>query len=300
VISPALQGRFSAVGYYFARDLHRRLQVPIGLIDTSTPATGIESWMSDAAAAAVYGAALHQGPGRFPDTMGDPSLFYNGKVAPVMPFAIAGMIWYQADAGPAAYGYRYRDYLPALIQDWRRGFGQGNVPFLVVQIPAYEGTSPEVRESQLLTALRGHDIGLAVTIDTGDPTDIHPRNKRPVGERLALIARAMAYGEAVEYLGPIYRRMAVVGGKVTLSFDHVGGGLVLKGSGGFEVCGADGVYVPAHAALAGDSQVAVWSDAVAWPVAVRYAWASVPEVTLFSKADLPASPFRTADPDVPR
>lgn len=296
VISPELQGRFSAVGYYFGKEIHGRLKVPVGLLDTSTPATGIETWISDGAAAAVYGDALRETPGRFPRGMQDPCVFYNGKVAPVMPFAVAGMIWYQGDGSTPESGYRYRNYIPALIRDWRAGFEQGGLPFLLVQIPRYKGCSPEMRESQLLAVLGARNAGLAVTLDAGDPEDIHPRNKRPMGERLARIARALAYGEQIEPMGPIYRAMEVKDGKAILSFDHVGGGLVLRGAGGFEVCGADRQYVKAEAAVTPDGRLAVWSPEVPRPAAARYAWAPVPRISLYNKDGLLASPFRTGEP----
>jgi len=295
VVSPDLGGGISAVGYYFAKALHQRLGVPIGLIDTSTPATGIECWLSQEAAEQVFGAALSARPGRFIAGMGDPACYYNGKVAPVMPFGIAGFVWYQGDGSTAETGRGYRERIPALIGDWRGGFAQGDLPFLIVQIPSFEGCSPEMRESQLLAALREPNTGLAVTLDVGDAHDIHPRHKRPVGERLALLARAMAYGEAIECMGPVYRGMAVRNGRAHLAFDHAGGGLVLDGDGGFEIRGAEGEYVPAHASVSGPGELAVWSDDVAEPAAVRYAWAPVPSISLRNREGLLASPFRTRE-----
>jgi sialate O-acetylesterase len=295
LINPELKGRLSAVGYYFGKDLHQRLKVPVGLIDTSTPATGIETWLSAPAAEAVYGKALHEVPGRFPAALQDPSVFYNGKVAPMQPFGIAGMVWYQGDGSHPTIGHAYRRYIPALIQDWRDGFRQGDLPFLVVQIPRFQGCSPEMRESQLVSVLGARNAGLAVTLDTGDPVDIHPRHKRPVGERLALLARALAYGEKVESMGPVYRALEIKEGKAYLSFDHAGSGLRLQGSGGFEIYGAAGTYVQAEAALAADGRLCVWSAAVPVPEAVRYAWAPVPEISLYNQEGLLASPFRTRE-----
>jgi len=296
VVSPALEGRLSAVGYYFARDLHRRLGVPIGLIDTSTPATSIECWLSTPAAEALFGDALHKVPGRYPTGLSDPACYYNGKVAPVMPAGIAGILWYQGDGSTPATGAAYRRYIPALIRDWRDGFSQGDVPFFVVQIPSFEGCSAEMRESQLLGTLSEPNTGVAVTLDVGDAKDIHPRNKRPVGERLALLARAMVYGERIECMGPIYRGMTAHDGKAIVSFDHVGTGLVLRGGGGFEVRGETGEYVPAQVAATGTDELTVWADAVKEPVAVRYAWAPVPQISLHGSEGLLASPFRTDGP----
>jgi len=293
-VSPALQGHFSAVGYYFAKQLHQHLGVPIGLLDTSTPATGIETWVSDATAHAMFGENLFWKPNRFPLERQDPSIFYNGKVAPVMPFGITGMVWYQGDGSSSAVGRAYRGYIPALIRDWRAGFGQGERPFLIVQLPRFGGCSPEMRESDLLAALNTPKTGLAVTLDIGERDNIHPRNKRPVGERLALLARALAYGETVEAWGPIYRAVTFQGGRARLDFDHVGAGLELRGEGGWEVGGADGRYVPAHAQVAGTSVMA-WSEAVPQPLAVRYAWASWGEFSLYNRDGLLASPFRTRE-----
>lgn len=296
VVSPVLGGRISAVGYYFAKALHQRLGVPIGLVNTSTPGTGIECWMSGAVAERVWGATLHQQPGRLLPGMGDPSCYFNGKVAPVMPLSVSGFVWYQGDGSNSERGYAYRRYIPALIDDWRQGFDQGDLPFLIVQIPRYRGCSPEMRESQLLAALGARNAGIAVVLDVGEPDNIHPRNKRPVGERLALIARALAYGEKIEYMGPIYQSMDTRDGKAYLTFTHVGSGLELRGEGGFEVCGPEGQYVPAHAALCDDGRrVVVWSDAVPHPQAVRYAWAPVPEFSLYNREGLLASPFRTRE-----
>ena len=149
VVSPALKGDLSAVGYYFGKALQERLDVPIGLIDTSTPATEIEPWLSREAAETVYPALRDEQSGRFTVTRQDPSVFYNAKVAPVMPFMVAGILWYQGDSSHPTVGYSYRDIIPVLIEDWRTGFAQGTLPFLAVQIPRYLGCSPEMRESQL-------------------------------------------------------------------------------------------------------------------------------------------------------
>jgi len=209
-----------------------------------------------------------------------------------MPFGVAGIAWYQGDSSHPTVGYAYRYAISALIDDWRNGFGQGALPFLVVQIPRYEGCSPEMRESQLWAVEGAFNTGLAVTIDLGDPTDIHPPDKRPIGERLALMARALAYGEPIEYMGPLYRAMETRDGKAYLSFDHTGDGLRLDGSGGFEIRGLEGPYVRGQVAIAADRRLCVWSPEVPEPYAVRYAWAAVPEVSLYNSEGLLASPFR--------
>jgi sialate O-acetylesterase len=288
VVSPKLDGVISAVGYYLAKALEARLGVPIGLLDTSTPATGIECWLSPPAAQALWGPS-------FPAGLGDPACYYLGKVAPLLPLGVAGVAWYQGDGSDAATGLAYRRYLPALIADWRKGFGQGDLPFLIVQIPSYKNCSPEMRESDLLAALGAPRAGLAVTLDISDPNEIHPRNKRPVGERLALLAREIAYGEKLVAWGPIFRSLTVADGQAVLTFDHCGGGLVLKGDGGFEIRAADGPWQPAQAAVLGPDRLKVWSPAVPQPAAVRYAWASVPAITLFNQEGLLASPFRSRE-----
>ena len=181
-----------------------------------------------------------------------------------------------------------------MIADWRRAWGEGEFPFLFVQIAPFKGMTPEIREAQLLTWQRTTNTTMAVTIDCGDAEDIHPANKAPVGARLALAARAIAYGEGVEYSGPVFASMKVEGAKAVIAFTHLGGGLVAKDGSlkGFTIAGADKNFRPATAEIRGDT-VVVSADGVTHPAAVRYAWANVPEGNLFNKAGLPATPFRT-------
>ena len=181
-----------------------------------------------------------------------------------------------------------------MITSWRKAWGQGDFPFLFVQITPHNGMSPEVREAQRLTVQTTQHTAMAVTTDIGHPTDIHPKDKQPIGERLALAARALAYGEPVEYSGPDYDSMTVKGNRVTLAFKHVGGGLVAKDGDlkGFTVAGADGEFVDAKAVIEGNT-IVVSSETVAVPTAVRYGWTNVPDINLWNKADLPASPFQT-------
>jgi sialate O-acetylesterase len=163
-----------------------------------------------------------------------------------------------------------------------------------VQIAPFQGQPPEIREAQLIAWQNTPNTAMAVTIDVGDAKDIHPANKGPVGARLALAARALAYGEKLEYSGPVYEKLSVAGGRAVLSFRRLGGGLVAPGGTltGFTVAGADGVFHPANAMIEGET-VVVTSAAVSAPVAVRYGWANVASGNLFNKAGLPASPFRT-------
>ncbi|GMV99569.1 MAG: 9-O-acetylesterase [Candidatus Hydrogenedentota bacterium] len=229
-----------------------------------------------------------------------PGVLYNGMIAAVAPYTLKGAIWYQGESN-AGRAKQYQTLFPLMIRDWRARWGQGDFPFLIVQLAAFTERKPEpaedawaeLREAQVMT-LREPNTGMAVTIDIGDAANIHPLNKQDVGKRLALAARKVAYGEDLIYSGPMYRESAIEGNKVRVKFDHVGGGLVAKGDSltGFSIAGADKKFVWANALIEGDS-VVVWSDSVAEPAAVRYAWAANPDCNLFNAEGLPASPFRT-------
>ena len=224
---------------------------------------------------------------------GSPAVLYNGMIAPLLPYAIRGVIWYQGEAN-AGQARLYRRLFPNLVADWRAAWGQGDFPFLYVQIAPFKEMPPEIREAQRLSLAKIPNSAMAVTIDVGDADDIHPADKRPVGERLALAARALAYGEKLEYSGPLFESFRIEGRRAVLTFSHLGGGLVARGGAlqGFTLTGADKVFHPAQATIVGD-QVVVSADEVPAPVAVRYAWANVPEGNLFNAAGLPASPFAT-------
>ncbi len=214
-------------------------------------------------------------------------------LAPLQRFPIKGVIWYQGEANSDR-SRQYLELFPLMIADWRRAWSTGDFPFLFVQIAPYAGMVPEIREAQLLTLAKTPNTAMAVTTDVGDANDIHPPRKGPVGARLALAARALAYGEKIEYSGPLYDSMKVEGKKAIVSFTHAGGGLAAKDGElkGFTIAGADKKFVPAKAEIKGNA-IEVWSDQIASPTAVRYGWANVPEVNLFNKEGLPASPFRT-------
>ncbi len=224
---------------------------------------------------------------------GVPGVLFNGMIAPLIPYPIRGVIWYQGEANVGR-ERQYQTLFPALIADWRRLWAEGDFPFLFVQIAPFKDMTPEIREAQLLTWRRTPHTAMAVTIDCGDAGDIHPAHKQPVGGRLALAARAIAYGEAIEYSGPVFESAHFAGPRGVLRFSHLGGGLVAKDGAlvGFTLAGPDKVFHPAHAAIDGDT-VVVSADAVPHPVAVRYGWANVPDGNLFNAAGLPASPFRT-------
>jgi sialate O-acetylesterase len=248
------------------------------------------------------GMKLEDGPPPPMGVTGDvatPTVLYNGMIAPLLPYAIAGVIWYQGEANVHR-EQQYRTLFPALIADWRQSWGQ-DFPFLFVQIAPHHDMTPELREAQLLAWQHTPKTAMVVTMDCGDATDIHPPHKQPVGARLSLAARALAYGEHLEYSGPVFDTMKVAGGKgagkATLSFTHLGRGLVAKGGPlkGFTMAGADKVFHPARAQIRGHT-VVVTSEAVPQPVAVRYGWANVPNGNLFNKAGLPAPPFRS-DPN---
>jgi sialate O-acetylesterase len=269
--------------------------------------------------------SLPKTPNALRSPQGTASHLFNGMINPILPYAISGVIWYQGESN-AGRAYQYRTAFPLLITDWRRAWGQGDFPFYFCQLANYqpkkdtpgESSWAELREAQSL-ALSLPKTGQAVLIDIGEAGDIHPRNKKDVGERLARIALANDYGRDIPFSGPVYDGMKIEGNKVRISFKHTEGGLVAKPVPpthdvmtrenktaptvrnspnseleGFAICGEDRQWVWADARIDGDT-VVVWSDKVAAPVAVRYGWAENPTVNLYNGAGLPASPFRTDD-----
>jgi len=231
-----------------------------------------------------------------------PASLYGGMAAAVIPYRIAGAIWYQGESN-AGNAYYYRDLFKAMITDWRIRWQEGYFPFLFVQLANYLDEKPdpgedawaELREAQL-QALILPNTGMAVAVDIGEALNIHPKNKQEVGRRLALNAEKIAYGMEVVNSGPIFKSMKIDGRDVDLNFDHTGSGLMAKGGDlrGFAVAGEDKKFYWAKARIAG-SQVILRSDKVTHPVAVRYGWASNPDCNLYNKDGLPASPLRTDD-----
>ena len=224
-------------------------------------------------------------------------------IAPFVRHTIRGVIWYQGESNANAYrSYEYRDLFRAMIEDWRAAWNQGPLPFLFVQLANFrarqaepvESFWAELREAQLLTLRQLPNTGMAVTIDIGEADDIHPKNKQDVGLRLALEARRVAHGEKVVSSGPLYLGSRIEGNSVRVLFDAVGAGLVSKTPTlvGFTIAGRDRAFVQADARIDGTS-VVVSSASVPNPVAVRYAWQDNPEVSLYNREGLPASPFRT-------
>ncbi|HXI70613.1 MAG TPA: sialate O-acetylesterase [Verrucomicrobiae bacterium] len=232
-------------------------------------------------------------PGDFSQDPSAPTVLYNGMIAPLLPYAMRGVIWYQGEANVGR-ERQYQTLFPAMIADWRQAWGREDFPFLFVQIAPYNSMTPEIRDAQLLSWQHTTNTAMAVTIDCGDANDIHPPRKQPVGARLALAARALAYGEKLEYSGPVFDSMKIEGANAILKFTHLDGGLVAKDGElkGFTMAGADKVFHPAQAKIVGEA-VVVNAAEVPQPVAVRYGWANVPEGNLFNRAGLPASPFRT-------
>jgi sialate O-acetylesterase len=228
-------------------------------------------------------------------------MVYNGMIAPLIPFAITGAIWYQGEANSDR-GYQYRSVLPELIRDWRQHWGQGDFPFYIVQL-ANLGSAPdepgesewaEVREAQEMTAATVDNCGIATAVDIGNPSDIHPTDKQDVGLRLSLVALAKHYHEKVVCSGPTLRSMRREGSAIRLRFGDTDGGLQVHGDklASFAIAGADRHFVWADAKIEGDT-IVVQAPSVADPVAVRYAWADNPTCSLYNGAGLPALPFRT-------
>jgi sialate O-acetylesterase len=320
---PETAGDFSAVAYYFGKMLRKQLGCPVGILNGARGGTRIEAWMSDEALKPFEGLYDPRRPKNGSDSANwnTASALYNGIIAPVVRFPVRGVIWYQGESN-AGIDELYRKTFPALIADWRKAWGS-ELPFLFVQLAGYqkivsepqESEWAELRDAQLLAANTVPNTAMAVITDCGDPDDIHPKRKKPVGERLALAARALAYGEDVVYKGPSFRSMTVVGNRAVLEFDNAESGLVAKrtvfvsdstlfnnpdggiaGNGrdvtGFAVAGADRKFHNARATIQG-ARVVVSSDAVVSPAAVRYGWADCPVANLFNGAGLPASPFST-------
>ncbi len=310
-----LATKFSAVGYFFARDLQSKLGVPVGIIHSSWGGTRIEPWIPAegwagldslsgfAAAAKVQGGQYDKTP------VGN---LYDGMIAPIVPFGIRGAIWYQGESNVMNEdGLLYTDKMQALIQGWRAVWGEGDFPFYWVQLAPFLYTSrlkdpkPHSVESLPLgweaqtRALKVPHTGMAVITDlVTDVKDIHPTNKAPVGERLARIALAKDYGMTYTvYSGPMYRDMKVNGQEAVVSFDDADGGLMTrdgKAPDWFTIAGEDRRFVDATAKIEGET-VVVSSPAVAHPVAVRFGWNEAAMPNLSNKAGLPASPFRTDD-----
>ena len=343
--------KFSAVAYFTGRDLHQKLNVPIGLVQVSWSGTNIEGWMSHEAlqsdpdfqplqdrwnqkmqaypqAKADFDAKLPEltaawqeasekakaegkpapGEPRPPEGEGSrytPAGIYNGAVFPLAPFALRGMVWYQGENN-TFWAALYRKELKALITGWRQLWGEGDIPFIVIQLPSATPLPlnpanshwAELRESQA-KALDLPNTSLVVTIDLGDAVhhdNLHPKNKQDVGLRTALVMEKLAYGMDVVDSGPIFKSATPSGDSIRVDFTSADGLKTKDGTpvAGFQVAGADQQYVPATATIDGTG-VIVHSDSAQNPQTVRYDWADYPDGNLYNAADLPARPFRTDD-----
>ena len=299
VCSPQTVSDFSAVGYLFAKNLFLQLKVPVGILFSAFGGTPAEDWTSETALKNNSKLSVLVADYDKPTTAWKPtgktmSGLYNGMIYPLLPYALKGVVWYQGESNndrPAL----YKTILTTLISNWRQDFNQGDIPFLIVQIAPHKEMCPELRESQFLVSQKVPHTALIVTTDCGDVENIHPSHKQPVGERLAIAARALAYKEKIEYSGPVYRSFIIKNEEVFINFTHTGKGMISKQNDelkGFTIAGADKKFVPAKAVIKGN-QVVVSDKGIKKPVAVRYGWSNVPDVNLFNVEGFPASPFRT-------
>lgn len=338
VCAPEMATKFSAVAYFFGREIASREHVPIGLIDSTWGGTPAEAWTSleglssDASLMPVFSARaqmireqtnaglvaaaekredatarstnapLPKHPWHPDPQSWAPSWLFNAMVSPATGYAIKGVIWYQGEANTGlARAPLYERLFPALIADWRKHWHEGNFPFLFVQISSFAASPsenwPAVREAQR-RSLGVVNSAMAVTIDVGDPGNVHPSDKQTVGSRLALAARALAYHENIEYSGPIFRQTSSEEGAIRVWFDHAADGLMAKGGAlqGFEIAGDDRHFMAANARVDGVS-VIVSNPQQTRPKYVRYGWKNAPVVNLCNSAGLPASPFTSEDSD---
>jgi sialate O-acetylesterase len=309
--TPQSVAAFSAVGYFFGRNLYEHLKVPVGLIHTSWGGTVAETWTSaqtiekDPDLSELLGKlknadmnATKVGPNNFP------TLLYNGMLNPVIPYGIKGAIWYQGESN-ASRAQQYKRIFPNMIKDWRTKWNQGNFPFLFVQLANFKKpiTEPaesewaELREAQTQT-LQLENTGMANIIDAGDAENIHPNDKQTVGYRLSLAARKVAYGENLVYTGPTYREMKTEKNKIYITFDHTGKGFKVNDHygyiNGFTIAAKDGDFKWAKATIVNENTIMVTNEAIENPAAVRYGWADNPDdLNLYNAEGLPANPFRT-------
>ncbi|WP_262245168.1 sialate O-acetylesterase [Parapedobacter soli] len=301
---PEFADNFSAVAYYFAKELAAKTAYPIGIIHASYGGTAIESWMrkevfyDDITRYANIREQVSELSNWEQKHVGRnapvkyPTVLYNGMIAPLAPFTMRGIAWYQGESNSDR-PKEYRHLFPALIESWRNEW-KAILPFYYVQIAPHAQKGPLIREAQLLTLKQVSHTGMAVITDAADSLDIHPRDKKTPGNRLARLALANVYQiEGVCPSGPIYDTMRIAGRKIELSFKYAEG---LHANGGalteFEICGADRVFVKANAIIEQDI-IVVSSSEVNQPIAVRFAWKNFPRPNLYNEAGLPASPFRT-------
>ena len=292
---------FSAVAYFFAREISQKIGVPIGVIDATWGGSNIESWISKSTLQYVPQQADSIARTNYHPWRNSPTALYNGMISPLVPMAMKGVLWYQGEQNELR-GYEYRDLFPMLISDWRKQWNY-DFPFYFVQLANFherkneptESLWAEMREAQALT-LHVKNTGMAVTADIGEGNDVHYHNKQEVGRRLALIAMANCYhAKDAVYWGPSMKDYSIDGDKIILHMEPTGG-LVVKGNQlkNFTIAGADHKFHQAEAKIDGND-IIVWSKNVPFPLAVRYAWQDNPDIELFNRFGLPASTFRTDD-----
>jgi sialate O-acetylesterase len=333
ICEPGTAAGFSAVGYFFGRELHDKLGVPVGLIANAWGGSSAEAWMSRKSllndpefaymveglgarrdALDKYHEAVREWELAGPDAEAPKwprevrqfkwvTVLHDRMLLPLVPYELRGVIWYQGEEN-APRAEQYRRLFPAVIEHWRGLWDRDDLPFLFVQLTAFrqraqepgDSTWAELREAQAMALSMPH-TAMAVTIDIGEADNIHPKNKHDVGHRLALAALAKVYGQDVEYSGPVLDSATVQGNAIHLKMSHTGGGLATsdgQSPKGFAIAPTDGPYVRANARIEGDT-VIVWSDQIEKPATVRYGWADNPQATLVNSYGLPASPFRTDD-----
>jgi sialate O-acetylesterase len=300
---------FSAVAYFFGTELQKKVDVPIGLIEADWGGTRAEAWISretfDALKLPYEPAWTHEWlhPATKPASTQPakerpyeaPAVIYNGMIAPIAGYAMAGVVWYQGETN-TAYPVEYRRVLTALINNWRSAWGRNDATFLIVQLPNFKGPTRDwvaLRKSQAQVPREVPGVGLVVTIDIGNSTNIHPTDKLPVGQRLAALAGALVYELPGPFTGPSFRSMEIHGKEAVVHFRCTFGGLKAKGElSGFEVAGADGKFVAATGRIDGDA-VVLRAEGVEKPKFARYGWANDPTCTLYNGAGFPAEPFST-------
>jgi sialate O-acetylesterase len=295
-------GEFSAIAYFFGKQLQEILDVPVGLIHSSWGGSLIEAWMSNESlnpiqAVDLSNVDLERG-NRFP------TVVFNAMINPLIPYTIKGVLWYQGE-GNASRPRQYKSLFPAMVKDWRARWGIGDFPFYYVQIAPYMYDSTNsmsarnnaafMREAQLQCLDLIPNSGMAVTMDIGEDRGIHPPKKKEVADRLLYHALHHSYGyKNIDFSGPVYDSMEVKNGGIAISFRHAEGGLYAPDKlEGFLIAGADRVFYPATASIVNSRQLFVKNEQVKNPVAVRYAWRSWSNGTLFDTYLLPASSFRT-------
>lgn len=343
VCSPQTAPEFSAIAYYFSRNIHKELNIPIGIIQTPVGGTTVEAWtsrtllMSDKDFRPIvqhydsivnsYGSDGYEklynryvsSLAEYNQLNAEQKKYIDKPVEPmgrknfhrpiglsetmlntVIPYTLKGFLFYQGESNTAR-GAQYRKLFPAMINEWRTAWGQGDIPFLFIQLPRFETKTRywyELREAQYLTSHHVKNTAMVVAFDQGNPKDIHPIVKDTVGWRLSQLALGKVYGKKVVCQGPEFKKMTkTADGSLLLDFTNAGTGLVSKDNAatlsGFAVAGKDGKFYPAEAIIVGKNQVKVKNNLVTNPVDVRYLWVNSGDMNLFNKEGFPAFPFRT-------